>query len=67
MGFFVEDTESESEDNLSQLPLKERLEIAKYKAQDCEDAIHGSRIPEALASRPIGCALFAAYSIMHAP
>ena len=49
------DAMTKSDNNPDQLPMAKRL------------TIHGSRIPEALASRPIGCALFAAYTIMHAP
>lgn len=34
--------------NPGQLLMEQRLAIAKYNAEDCKDAIHGSRIPKAL-------------------
>lgn len=36
------------DDNPDQLPMEKRLAIAKYDAEDCKDAIHGSRIPKTL-------------------
>lgn len=29
-----------------QLPMEKRLVIAKYNAEDCNDAVHGTRIPK---------------------
>ncbi|KAJ5096652.1 hypothetical protein N7456_007373 [Penicillium angulare] len=38
----------EPDDIPDELPMKERLAVARYNAQDCENAIHGSRIPNTL-------------------
>ncbi|KAJ6073192.1 hypothetical protein N7467_011277 [Penicillium canescens] len=36
------------DNNPDQLPMAKRLTIAKYDAEDCKDAIHGSRIPKTM-------------------
>lgn len=36
------------DENPDQLPMEKRLAMAKYNAEDCNDAIHGTRIPKAL-------------------
>ena len=47
-GNYLIDTMAKPDKTPDNLPIEKRLEIAKYDAQDCHDAIHGIRIPKTL-------------------